>query len=525
MKVLEENINMKIIHLSAQKNTKFSTIVTEVYFTLFEKLKLFLFQSDYNMKEIFNTNLYHKKTHELVEEGLVNENSNPLIEFYEQNSSTANTIFNERFNKNALQNLSNLLIDLFDLFEIYLDKDTLEALNESKTVTIEKIFMAFLNEKIINNLNLANEENTINYFDTHLSVFNFSAFSFTKSFLKNLFKSYKNTIEFYINILTKTKDVYLSHEVIYDSLVLVLKSFMLKFHDFYHIEAEGPEDFNRLNCLIIEIVKNFNYLKLEIKTILKNLFKNKESEYEPKIENLYEFIERLKENFLDKYLKNSAKILINLFTPWNFINSNCKNYSGYNNYNSGFYEKYNELLLNDCCKNANKENYSVSTFNDIRSCLIDMILNLSESIKIFFRLEEENSSPIKTKKNNHDKLRSTINEIIYNFYEMLYDSIQAKSSNSILNEAASNIKLISQIFIEVEFFNSIVENFLNSATEELLINIKKILIKKMMKLKLLEESSNADESVVFSKEELERKNKILSQYANKYAAYFKCFKI
>ena len=92
--------------------------------------------------------------------------------------------------------MSNILIDILDLFEIYLPEEEVAILNELKISMVDKNFLAFLNEKFVLNLNFINEENTINFFDTNLSVYNLSFFNFTKNFLKNFYKSYKNIIDF-----------------------------------------------------------------------------------------------------------------------------------------------------------------------------------------------------------------------------------------------------------------------------------------------------------------------------------------
>lgn len=622
MKVLEENINLKIIHLSSQKNTKFSTIVTQVYFTLFEKLKEFLFLSDFDMQEIIENNfneskinqIFNKNLHKTSEtknfvgelEGASEEDQNfknsgqenncsknttdkfifknNLISYYKTlNITTANTIFNENFNKNALQNLSNLIVDLFDLFEIYLDKDTLEALNESKTVTIEKIFFAFLNEKIISCLNICNEENTINFFDTHLSIFNYSSFSFTKVFLKNIFKSYKNIIEFYRNILIKTKDVMLDHQVIYDSLFYLLKSFLLKFFDFYKTEENGPEDYKRLNCLILEILKNYNYLKLEIKTILKNIFRNKSTEYGEKLEDLENFLNLLKGEFVNCYIKNAGKIMVDLFvgslqkdisgigTGPTMVNT-CISFSSFS-----FYEKYNDLLLYDFYDinniSQNKGN-NIPIFSDVRSCLIDIIINLAESIKVFYQLEQENLYTFSTKKNINifenefngrynsnysnynsnqgnketncqilnEKLVKIISEIILDFFEALIKNLDSNpifkiipldnlnyDFNEKLNSCYTN-KLLSQIYLEIELFQSILNTFLNynNTIHDKIKNVRSFIFDRLLFIKKRKDainSGNADESVIYSIEELERKKKVIEDYSFKYSAYFKCFKI
>ena len=55
MKVLDEMISMKNIYNN--RSIKFNTIATEIYFVLFDKLNIFLFENNkFNMNNIINQN-------------------------------------------------------------------------------------------------------------------------------------------------------------------------------------------------------------------------------------------------------------------------------------------------------------------------------------------------------------------------------------------------------------------------------------------------------------------------------------
>lgn len=539
MKVLEENINLKIIHLSSQRNSKFTTIVTEIYFTLFEKLKEFLFVSnfdmlpiiknDYNIEEIeIRFNLFN------INFDRTSDQTMKLFTYYEKNYDTASTLFNENFNKNTLQNLSNSLLEIFDLFEVYLNKDTIEALNDSKNVTIEKIFMAFLNEKIISNLKMFNEDNTINFFDTNLSIFNYSSFSFTKNFLRNLFKSYRNIVEFYINILKKTKDVNFNYEVVYSSIFFLLKCFYMQFYTFYKTECSYSEDVKRLNCLILEILKNYNFLIVEVEIIMKGLFRNKKNEYEIYLLDLETYAIKLKALFIEEFTKNSSHDLYS-----NFINSLksahqlSKGFSvqamqsmstnfNYSNYN--FYEKYNENLID-----IDHEYKNMQIFTDVRSVLIEMILSLADNIKELYQVESQQPGAQVTEVNS--KISNIISNMIAEFYENLIEFISPKlhlmgkdNESSPKKNNFFNVKLLSQLYMELELFNKILENFIQK--ENISLKIKEcldIILEIISKLKNIDHEFSYDD--VFTEQEKERKNLILRDYSFKYTQYFRCFKI
>jgi uncharacterized protein (DUF2164 family) len=522
MKVIEENINLKITHLVSKRNTRFITIVTELYFLLFDKLKEFLFVSNFDMQEVIQDN-YDKQFEKMQKNGtwFSQKHTDALdrfVKYYSgEKADVAGTAFNENFNKNTLQNLSNLLIDIFGLFEVYLNKDILEGLNDSKNTTIGKIFMGFLNEKIIINLKFFNEENTINFMDTCLTMFNYSGFNFTKNFLKHLYKSYKNIIEFYINIKMKTRDLELDQDIIYSSLFYILKCFYVKFYNFYNTEARDiSNDHKRLNCLILEILKNYNFLKVEVKTIMKGLFKNKENEYQMYIDDLELFTDELKTVFIREYIKNEGSNLLRLFTSWSRDNRfPC------------FYEKYNDQLVS-------KE--SLTIFNDIRSVVIDMVFLLAEDIKELTNIEGGGSefrySLMRTKTDitspkpvvrdaNNDKIINIISDIVEEFYNQLYDYILGS------NELKEDSKILAQVYLEYDLFNKYLTNF--SQKENTKIRQKDIynaLLEYLYKGKGSRQSvSYLDESAIFSNEEVERKTKLLEDYGNKYFAFLKCLKI
>jgi uncharacterized protein (DUF2164 family) len=524
MKVIEENINLKITHLVSKRNTRFTTIVTELYFILFEKLKEFLFVRNFDMQEIINLN-YFKLFENMQKEGVwfAQKNTDALEKFinnYSENNEVASTAFNESFNKNTLQNLSNLLIDIFGLFEVYLSKDILEGLNDSKNVTIEKIFMGFLNEKIIQNLKFFNEENTINFMDTCLTMFNFSAFNFTKNFLKNLYKSYKNIIEFYINIMMKTRDINLNQEIIYSSFFFILKCFYAKFYSFYTTEVNDiSNDPRRLNCLVLELLKNYNYLKVEVRSIMKGLFKNKENEYESFLIDLESFTDELKIVFIKEYVKNQGSNLLRIFSST--FADGCRLAS--------FYEKYNEQLYSKT---------GLTIFNDVRSLVIDMVFLIAEDIKELSSIEGGqseyryslmrkkpdvlNSAKTSTRfEGDSDKIYNIISDILEEFNNRLYEYL--------LNSSAvkSDYHIIAQIYLEYDLFNKYLQNYLQKESTKIRQkDIYNTLLEMYVKNKntSVKSSNYLDESAIFTGEEIERKTKLLEDYNNKYFAFLKCLK-
>jgi len=263
-------------HLRNKQAKLFTSITREIYFTMFGKLLDFLFISSQDLQRNIKVSFSEKCEHFFGKEFFSNTREiyiSKMMEFYAKAESS--TIFNENFNKNTLQNMSNILIACFDIFDIYFSEkmeedtisETLLVLNEYKSEVIKKIFTAFLNEKILSNLRNINEETTINFFDTEIAVNNSSAFAYTKEFLKKLYKSYKNIIEFYLNILKKTKDVVLEHEIITLSYFYTLKNFYIKFIDFYNGESETSTDLKKIVIIHlnkIELPHNRNRKELRL---------------------------------------------------------------------------------------------------------------------------------------------------------------------------------------------------------------------------------------------------------------------
>ena len=230
MKVLDEMISMKNIYNN--RNIKFNTIATEIYFVLFDKLKIFLFDNNsFNMDNIINKN-YNSLYTKIPPSNYINK----IQQFYNKDKEIKNILFNNKFNKNNLQNLSNLVVEIFEKFEYHLSKDILSTLKENKTLFLKKIFYAYVNEQIISNLSFFINENTISYTDTQMTIFNQSSFNFTKNFLKHFTQSYLSIIKFYMNIVNKISNVYLEYDLIYDSFFLVFKCFIFRFLFFYRTE-------------------------------------------------------------------------------------------------------------------------------------------------------------------------------------------------------------------------------------------------------------------------------------------------
>jgi hypothetical protein len=101
---------------------------------------------------------------------------------------------------------------------------------------------------------MINDDNDIDFYNTDLAINNFSSFGYTKEFLKKIYKSYKNIIEFYINIMKKTKNLKLNHEIIILSYFYLLKSFYIKFIDFYNTECDiSSDDLKRIVFSLIKI--------------------------------------------------------------------------------------------------------------------------------------------------------------------------------------------------------------------------------------------------------------------------------
>ena len=510
MKVLDEMISMKNIYNN--RNIKFNTIATEIYFVLFDKLKIFLFdKNSFSMDNIINQNyisLYAK----IPPSNYINK----IQQFYNKNKEIKNILFNNKFNKNNLQNLSNLVVEIFEKFEYHLSVEILGTLKENKTLFLKKIFYAFVNEQIISNLSFFINENTIAYTDTQMTIFNQSSFNFTKNFLKHLTQSYISIIKFYMNIVNRINNIYLEYDLIYDSFFLVFKCFIFRFLYFYRTEKKVSNDALSLNCLLIETYRNLNYIQNITNTILKKLFKNKEKDYDEYLKDFNEFIKFNKNLYLKQYSVNAANHLIFVFINNNeFILDQNNNKSEIITSNK-FYEKFNEILIS--------KNNEIPCFTDFRSCFIDLLNGFSNCIRDLSTIFQEESY----NENKDKKITKIIQYILGLFFDKFIQNSSSNSPNAKIflaqNESQKNVegfKYNSQLLIEIELLTQVLRKYLNEKLVEKSNICRNIILSYLARNRGLR--GNLSEKEILTQDEIKMKNNLINSFLPKYEAFYKIF--
>ena len=103
-------------------------------------------------------------------------------------------------------------------------------------------------------------------------------------------------------------------------------------------------------------------------------------------------------------------------------------------------------------------------------------------------------------------------------------SIILSTSNN-FSPLPKNFKIISQLFLEIQLFQSILTKYIeyNPILKEKINYFINLLFGKLCIIRNKRDLKNGDDSSLFEKEELIRKNQIIEQYMSKYATYFKCF--
>jgi hypothetical protein len=552
MKTIDDTISQKLNRKNYTGVSQIKSIFQEIYHYLFDKLKRFLFVENRELGGLFSENYFDQFNR--IEKNPIFLN----LKFYMQKDSvqkfinynnnldgTSDIRFNDIFNKNTLQNISNLLLNIFDLFEIYIQKESIESLYDPKKLMIEQIFFAFLNEKIFYLLNLFIKENSLDSRDTALTINNYCGFTFTKNFLLHLYKSFKSVIKFNLNILKKTSDRMDNYELIYLAFFSVLKCFYLKFVHFYEIEYNSTENYSLLNGLILEIIKNNIFLRKQIDIILTSLFKNIDECLKIKLNDLDELADNLQNLFLDQFIKNQGTILFKLFII---------NYED-NVHVINMYEIYDQLLIQDKPK---------SIFNDIRSVLIEMTFQLAHMIRDFYEINDELFDIIKNGNNKIEKIKFLVSQVLMNFFEKLKEFIESKK---VLYFTKKKIQYFTQIYFELQLLYTFLEEIflVNSKTLDAYKELLNILLGNYLELRdfingNVKEKGNEDgdgirndydngngngnfeeeklnenlksklnfnlnEETVFGKDEINNKNEYLTDYRKKFSKYFNCFKI
>ena len=506
MKVIDEMISMKNIYNN--RSIKFNTIATEIYFVLFEKLKFFLFEKNtFNMSEIINQNYISLYT-KIPPSNYIEK----INQFYTKEKEIKNILFNKKFNKNNLQNLSNLVVEIFEKFEYHLTPDVLSTLKENKALFIKKIFYAYINEQIIRNLSFFINENTITYTDTQMTIFNQSSFNYTKNFFKNLSQSYISIIKFYMNIVNKITNIYLEYDLIYDSFFFVLKCFVFRFLAFYRTEKKMSNDVLSLNCLLIETYRNLNYISNIINTLLKKLFKNKENDYNNYLKDFNDFIKFNKNLYLKQYSVNAANHLILVFINNHEFILEQSNKGDFISSNK-FYEKYNEILIS---KNDSE------SFSDFRSCFIELLNGFSNCIRdLNLIFQEENGGENKEKK--YIKL---IQFILGLFFDKFLQNSSPNSPNAkiFLPESQKNTdayKYNTQLLLEIELLTKIMKKYTNEKLVEKSNICKNIILGYLSRIKGLR--GNLKEKDILSQEEINKKNNLINAFLPKYNSFYNIF--
>ena len=510
MKVIDEMISMKNIYNN--RSIKFNTIATEIYFVLFDKLKIFLFDENcFNMNDIINNNYISLYT-KIPPSNYINK----IQQFYNKEKEIKNILFNNKFNKNNLQNLSNLVVEIFEKFEYHLSSEVLGTLKENKILFIKKIFYAYINEQIISNLSFFINENTISYTDTSITIFNQSSFNFTKNFLKNFSQSFISVIKFYMNIVNKITNIYLEYDLIYDSFFFLFKCFVFRFLVFYRTEKKSTNDILSLNCLIIETYRNLNYIQNIINTLLKKLFKNKEKDYLPYLKDFNEFIKFNKNLFLKQYSVNISNHLILLFINNNtFILEQNKNKEDIIS-NNKFYEKFNEFLIG--------KNNEINSFSDYRSVFIDLLNGFSNCLRdLDIIFQEENNN-----ENKEKKIMKIIQFILGLFFDKFIQNTSSSSPNAKIffaqNENQKNVeayKYNTQLLIEIELLSQILKKYLNEKLVEKSNICKNIILGYIAKIKGLR--GNLNEKEILTKDEIKMKNYLINSFMPNYDSFYKIF--
>lgn len=510
MKVLDEMISMKNIYNN--RNIKFNTIATEIYFVLFDKLKIFLFdKNSFNMDNIINQNYFSLYT-KIPPSNYINK----IQKFYNKEKDIKNILFNEKFNKNNLQNLSNLVVEIFEKFEYHLSVEILGTLKENKALFLKKIFYAFVNEQIISNLSFFINENTIAYTDTQMTIFNQSSFNFTKNFLKRFTQSYISIIKFYMNIVNKMSNIYLEYDLIYDSFFLVFKFFIFRFLYFYRTEKKLSNDVLSLNCLLIETYRNLNYIQNITNPILQKLFKNKEKDYDAYLKDFNEFIKFNKNLYLKQYSVNASNHLIFVFINNNeFILDQNNNKTEIIATNK-FYEKFNEILIS--------KNNEILPFTDFRSCFIDLLNGFSNCIRdldTIFREENYNE-------NKDKKITKIIQFILGLFFDKFIQNSSTNSPNAKIflaqNDSQKNVegfKYNSQLLIEIELMTQILKKYLNEKLVEKSNICRNIILGYLAKNRGL--GGSLSEKEILTQDEIKMKKNLINSFLPNYDTFYKIF--
>lgn len=371
MRIVEQNINLKIQNFINANSYNFNDILLELYSKLLNDIGKYLFRIYtnqtlyiYNNKDTndesnkclgHNEDLhvlnfimkYVDKYKQILDCDNVNKVYNNLFLFEHFNNSYKlqenNITFKSYFNINSFSSINDSIIALFLLFEMYLINDslnpenktnlqnntnklnedknnldknnlsTLKDLMNSKKKLLKAIFISFLNNKLIAFVNNLEFEVSINYFEQHYTINNQTCFVYVKNYLEVLYTDFRDIILFYTSIFRKLSteealSLVIDPKIIFINFYLSSKLIMLKLLDFYNTELLLiTNSYEKLNLLCMDMLKNINFLKSEVLILSRMLFKNKEDDYIEYYSDFQKMGNKLKELFMEDYIVYNTK--------------------------------------------------------------------------------------------------------------------------------------------------------------------------------------------------------------------------
>lgn len=515
MRTIDQNLKLKKQNFNLEIKFSLQYLMIDIYNFLLNKMTVYFFEEDFTfaIRDQITNHINLKLSNDNIEK---NNYFNNLIEFY--NIKDNNLIFREIFEDHSLMSLSSSILNIFFIFEVYFPKENINLNNNinNKLILIEKIYLAISNHKIQRFLKYLNDDNTIDFFEQHYSIHNSICFEYVKNSLQILYKDYNELIVFFIKIKSKLLNSKINPLNIIINFFESSKFLIINIYNFYETESKiTTNTIERLNLLILEILKNINYMKTEIYIISRMLFKNKENDYIEYYAKFQAFCDEIKKLLIDKFLvKNISDNLFGLMFSGLFNILKFENKSFMESFSSEIdikknyyisqnetYEKISNIII------LGNTNFLLQNYRSNLTSILFVISNIINEI-IFVEIKSIGSME------NKSLIYNIINQSLKRFFILSNLYIQSEKDKFISN------LLISQIFqLIVEF--EILGNKFNIQSAKILeiqIEFEKIIESLNEVLKKIKDGKES--KLILNDNDKISKLTLINNFEKKYSNYF-----
>ena len=153
-----------------------------------------------------------------------------------ESDKEVSSVFNHYIDKDKLNNVTEIVIDIFNVFEQNCIPEKIAHLKELKNTIVTRIYISFLNQEFVKNFHLLEGIKSNNLYSSSYTISNLIAFDCSFHYLKLLNEIFKKNISNFIHIAKKERDIKLDGNKVLLIFLMCIKYLLVKFKEFYEYE-------------------------------------------------------------------------------------------------------------------------------------------------------------------------------------------------------------------------------------------------------------------------------------------------